>query len=71
MTVSNGNNVESAAPEANVENFVQSIESVGRTSFKSDGDRIQALRSAYALISRLETPWDTVARLVMIEVFYA
>ncbi|KAL2151685.1 hypothetical protein VTH82DRAFT_6783 [Thermothelomyces myriococcoides] len=34
-------------------------------SFANDGDRIQALMAAYTLISRLETPWETVLRLVM------
>jgi hypothetical protein len=29
---------------------------------------MQALVAAYSLVSRLETPWDTVARLAMSEV---
>ncbi|KAL2179572.1 uncharacterized protein P884DRAFT_297933 [Thermothelomyces heterothallicus CBS 202.75] len=34
-------------------------------AFANDGDRIQALLAAYTLVSRLETPWETVLRLVM------
>jgi len=54
-------------PEASVNQFTKSIEGINRSSFAFDGDRVQALRAAYALVSRLETSWDTVARLVLTE----
>ncbi|RAH47963.1 S-adenosyl-L-methionine-dependent methyltransferase [Aspergillus brunneoviolaceus CBS 621.78] len=50
-----------------VDQFTQSIKGIDRTSFAYDGDRVKALREAYALISRLETSWDTVARLCITE----
>lgn len=52
----------------NVDEFVRSIEGINRSSFSFDGDRIKALAAAYALVSHLETPWDSVARLCMTEV---
>ncbi|KAK8124333.1 S-adenosyl-L-methionine-dependent methyltransferase [Apiospora kogelbergensis] len=62
MSVVNGN-----GNSNDVGSFIHSIKDVNRSSFAFDGDRIQALRAAYALVSRLETPWDTVARLVLTE----
>lgn len=44
------------------------LDGIDRSTFAEEGDRIQALAAAYALVSRLETPWDTVARLCMTEV---
>ncbi|RAL16176.1 S-adenosyl-L-methionine-dependent methyltransferase [Aspergillus homomorphus CBS 101889] len=52
-----------STPSTNVDDFVHSIKNIDRSSFAYDGDRVNALREAYALISRLETSWDTVARL--------
>lgn len=57
-----------SASFTDVDAFVHSIEGINRPSFSFDGDRIKALAAAYALVSRLETPWDTVARLCMTEV---
>ncbi|KAI0481331.1 S-adenosyl-L-methionine-dependent methyltransferase [Xylariaceae sp. FL0804] len=54
-------------PHVAVDELVESIGKVGASSFAFDGDRIRALRAAYALIGRLETSWDTVARLVLVE----
>lgn len=48
--------------------FCNVVEVIDRSSFSSDGERIKALAAAYRLIGRLETPWDTVARLCMTEV---
>ncbi|KAJ5405945.1 hypothetical protein N7465_007229 [Penicillium sp. CMV-2018d] len=47
--------------------FCNVVEAVDQSSFSSDGERIKALAAAYRLIGRLETPWDTVARLCMTE----
>ncbi|PYH43080.1 S-adenosyl-L-methionine-dependent methyltransferase [Aspergillus saccharolyticus JOP 1030-1] len=59
------NNQSSASTD--VEEFVRSIRGIDRSSFAYDGDRVKALKEAYALISRLETSWDTVVRLCMTE----
>lgn len=64
MTVTNGTHVSAV----DVNTFVHTIERVSASGFAYDGDRIKALAAAYALASRLETPWDTVARLCMTEV---
>lgn len=64
MAVPNG----ISASFTNVDEFVRSIEGINRSSFSFDGDRIKALAAAYALVSHLETPWDSVARLCMTEV---
>ncbi|KAL4931698.1 S-adenosyl-L-methionine-dependent methyltransferase [Aspergillus undulatus] len=63
MTTTNGTN----ASHQDADTFVESIQGTDRSSFAVDGDRIKALRAAYALVSRLETPWDTVARLCLTE----
>lgn len=63
MTVTNGSHVSAI----DVNDFVRTIEGVSASAFTYDGDRIKALAAAYALASRLETPWDTVARLCMTE----
>ena len=36
------------------------LEELGNTSFANDGERIQALFATYALMSKLETPWETI-----------
>jgi hypothetical protein len=66
MTVSKETTLSAAL--VNVDDFLHSIEGINRSSFSYDGDRIKALAAAYALVSHLETPWDTVARLCMTEV---
>lgn len=47
------------------EDLVATLNGIGSDTFSNDGDRIQALLAAYALVSRLETPWDFVLRLCM------
>ena len=41
------------------------LEEVSATTFADDGERTGALLAAYALTSRLETPWETILRLCM------
>ena len=41
------------------------LNGISNDTFSNDGDRIQTLLAAYALVSRLETPWDFVLRLCM------
>ncbi|KAF7184708.1 hypothetical protein CNMCM7691_006131 [Aspergillus felis] len=65
MTISKETTLSAAL--VNVDDFLHSIEGINRASFAYDGDRIKALAAAYALVSHLETPWDTVARLCMTE----
>ncbi|KAJ5730335.1 uncharacterized protein N7483_004843 [Penicillium malachiteum] len=50
-----------------VEIILKSINDINSDSFETDGDRVNALLAAYALVSRLETPWETVARIVLNE----
>ena len=47
------------------EDIAQTRKGINADAFEHDGERIQALTVAYALISRLETTWDFVLRLVM------
>ena len=47
------------------EDLVATLNGISSDTFSNDGDRIQALLAAYALVSRLETPWDFVLRLCM------
>lgn len=44
---------------------LQMLEELNPKSFGNDGERIQALLATYALMSRLETPWETVLKLCM------
>jgi hypothetical protein len=48
-----------------VDHVVKNLNAIKADGFASDGDRSAALLAAYALVSRLETPWETVARLCM------
>lgn len=51
-----------------IDAVLSSLNAINEDSFANDGERSKALVSAYALVSRLETPWDTVARLCMNQV---
>jgi hypothetical protein len=44
----------------NVQCILQPLNQINTDSFANDGDRIQAVVAAYALVSRLETPWEFV-----------
>lgn len=46
----------------------QSFAQVDSSSFADDGERIQALMATYAMLGRLETPWETIVRMCMGEV---
>lgn len=48
-----------------VEELMQTLNGINADTFSNDGKRIQTLLAAYALVSRLETPWDFVLRLCM------
>jgi len=45
--------------------LLRSLDGLERESFADDGERIEALHAAYALVSRLESPWETICRLCM------
>ena len=51
-----------------IETVLTTLDSLNAESFANDGDRNKALLAAYALVSRLETPWETVARIGMTQV---
>ncbi|GKZ85515.1 hypothetical protein AnigIFM56816_011483 [Aspergillus niger] len=46
---------------------LKTLDSIDVDTFPTDGDRSKALLAAYALVSRLETPWERVARMCMNE----
>ncbi|KAI1645978.1 S-adenosyl-L-methionine-dependent methyltransferase [Daldinia loculata] len=45
--------------------LARSLNAIKLTEFSNEIERIQALQAAYALIGRLETPWETIVRLGM------
>ncbi|KAI2465128.1 S-adenosyl-L-methionine-dependent methyltransferase [Annulohypoxylon bovei var. microspora] len=47
------------------QDLIQTLNKIEANSFINDGERIQAVLAAYALVSRLETPWEFVARTCM------
>lgn len=49
----------------NVQTLLKTLEGINAESFDNDGERMCAVVAAYALVSRLETPWEFVARLCM------
>lgn len=51
-----------------VDSVITKLDAIKADDFHTDGDRSKALLAAYALVSRLETPWETVARLCMNQV---
>lgn len=52
----------------NAQELLQTLEGMNAESFGNEEERIQAVLAAYALVSRLETPWEFVARLCMSQV---
>ena len=45
--------------------LLQTLNAINVDRLTDDGQRIETLLAAYALVSRLETPWDFVLRLCM------
>ena len=45
--------------------LISILNTISTDSIQHEGERCQALLAAYALVSRLETPWETIARLCM------
>ncbi|KAL7928632.1 S-adenosyl-L-methionine-dependent methyltransferase [Trichoderma chlorosporum] len=54
-----------SASNLSIDEVLKSLNSINSENFTADGDRSKALLAAYALVSRLETPWESVARLCM------
>ena len=48
-----------------LQDFLQILDATKATSFADDGGRSQALEAVYALVSQLETLWETTWRLYM------
>jgi hypothetical protein len=46
-------------------NIVNVLNDLSLNSLKDESQRSKALLAAYALVARLETPWETTARLCM------
>ncbi|KAK3940206.1 O-methyltransferase-domain-containing protein [Diplogelasinospora grovesii] len=61
----NGVNGHSSHDSKNVQDILQTLNNIDVDLFTNDGDRIQAVVAAYALVSRLETPWEFVLRTCM------
>ena len=45
-----------------LQGVLKSLESIDADSFDDEGERLQAVVAAYALVARLETPWEFLAR---------
>lgn len=63
--LTNGVKEQEGPTSNNLQKFCQTIGEVDANSFLNDGERMQAVTAAYALVSRLETPWDFVLRTCM------
>ena len=50
---------------SSVASYFPTVGEISGSSFSDDGERSKALLAAYALVSRLETPWETILRLSM------
>ncbi|MCJ1317167.1 hypothetical protein MMC15_002490 [Xylographa vitiligo] len=61
----NGVNGYHSHSSKNVQDILESLNQIDSPSFANDGDRIQAVVAAYALVARLETPWEFVLRTCM------
>lgn len=45
--------------------YLQTVENLNSSSFQNEEDRLRALHATYALVSRIESPWETIVRLGM------
>lgn len=68
LVIGNIESLKMSEPTQPIERVLENINQIQPGDFSSDGDRNQALLAAYALIGRLETPWETVLRLCMNQV---
>lgn len=48
-----------------LQGYLQTVENLNSLSFGNEEDRLRALHATYALVSRIESPWETVVRLGM------
>lgn len=46
----------------NIEDFISTLQTADGSSFRDDTERIRARNAASALLSRLESPWDTIVK---------
>ena len=58
MTNENHNNT-------TLQNLLNLVQCLDDSSFANDQERGQALLAAYALVIRIETPWETIVRIGM------
>ncbi|KAJ3566873.1 hypothetical protein NPX13_g6973 [Xylaria arbuscula] len=47
--------------------LVQTLDRINTSAFANDEERSEAVEAAYALVSRLETPWEFIMRNCMIQ----
>jgi hypothetical protein len=59
-----------AGSKKSLDSVIKNLDSIKADDFDTDGDRNKTLLAAYALVGRLETPWETVtvSRLCMSQV---
>lgn len=57
--------VRSKSQSGILQGVMTSLESIDAGSFDNEGDRVKAVVAAYALVARLETPWEFLARIAM------
>lgn len=48
-----------------LQGYLQTIEGLDSSSFGNEEERLQALHATYALVSRIESPWEMIVRLGM------
>ena len=59
------NGINGHGSEHGTQSILQILDGINAQTFNNEGERAQAVLVAYALVSRLETPWEFVARLCM------
>lgn len=63
--MASGSNETNGTGLKDTQQLLTALNAISAESFEDDGQRCQALLVAYALVSRLETPWETIARMCM------
>lgn len=43
----------------NIDEFINTLDHVDKAAFADEGERVRARNAANALLSRIESPWDT------------
>ena len=65
LSQTNGSDTVDGYKSPTAQGVLHDLNAITAESFANDGERNQAVLAAHALVSRLETPWEFVARLCM------